>query len=171
MTDSDLHPNGGRRPRRPTSFAARVPAVVALLLAPITTWGPPLEAQTPQDSAAIRATALDYIEGWYSADADRMRRALHPHLAKRFLERLPDGSVRLTDTSALELVEQVRSGGGSDVPEASRRTDVRILDAFQDVASVRVDAHGWIDYMHVARVGGRWMIVNVLWEIRGEENR
>ncbi len=126
----------------------------------------PVQGQTPADSAAITATALDYIEGWYTADPARMERALHPHLAKRFLERMPDGSVRLTDTSALELVQQVRNGGGSAVPASSRRTDVRILDIFQDVASVRVDAHGWIDYMHLARSDGRWRIVNVLWEVR-----
>lgn len=122
--------------------------------------------QTPADSAGVRAAALDYIEGWYEADPARMERALHPRLAKRFLERAPDGSVRLTETSALELVQQVRAGGGSAVAESGRRTDVRILDLFQDVASVRVDAHGWIDYMHLARAGSEWRIVNVLWEIR-----
>ncbi len=127
---------------------------------------PPVHSQTPADTVAITATALDYIEGWYSADAVRMERALHPHLAKRFLEHLPDSSTRLTDTSALELVLQVHSGGGSTVPASSRRTDVRILDVFQDVASVRVDAHGWIDYMHLAKSDGKWRIVNVLWEIR-----
>lgn len=135
-------------------------------LALMSTSGSVLAAQTAADTAAITATALDYIEGWYAADADRMERAVHPHLAKRFQEPLPNGGVRLTDTSALELVQQVRNGGGSSVPAASRRTDVQILDIFQDVASVRVDAHGWIDYMHIAKAGGRWRIVNVLWEIR-----
>lgn len=126
----------------------------------------PILAQTSADSAAIRATALNYIEGWYTADPARMERALHPHLAKRFLERRSDGGVQLTETSALELVQQVRRGGGSAVPDTLRRTDVRILDVFQEVASVRVDAHAWIDYMHLAEVDGRWQIVNVLWEIR-----
>ena len=32
---------------------------------------------------AVRATVLDYFEGWFEADADRMRRAVHPALAKR----------------------------------------------------------------------------------------
>jgi hypothetical protein len=52
-------------------------------------------AQNPADSAAIRTTALDYIEGWYDADAARMEQALHPHLAKRFVEPFADGRVRL----------------------------------------------------------------------------
>ena len=128
----------------------------------------PIQSQTSADSAAIRAVALDYIEGWYHADPARMERALHNHLSKRFLERLPDGSTRLTETSALELVLQVRAGGGSSIPPSSRRTDVRILDVFQNAASVRIDAHGWIDYMHIVKTNGQWRIVNVLWELRPE---
>jgi hypothetical protein len=126
----------------------------------------PVVARSPADSTAILAASLDYIEGWYTADVERMERALHPHLAKRFVETFTNEGTRLTDTSALELVQQVRNGGGSDTPATDRRADVRILDVFQDVASVRVDAHGWIDYMHLARFGDDWRIVNVLWEIR-----
>jgi hypothetical protein len=136
-----------------------VPAVCLVLAVPA-------GAQTAADSAAIRATALDYIEGWYTADAARMERALHPHLAKRYQEHRPDGRVVLTETSALELVQQVRAGGGSQTPEEQRRTDVHILDIFQDVASVRIDAGAWVDYLHLAKSYGRWRIVNVLWEIR-----
>ena len=35
------------------------------------------------EEAAIRATVLDYVQGWYDGDAARMERALHPELAKR----------------------------------------------------------------------------------------
>ncbi len=38
-------------------------------------------AQTQaDDNAAIKQTALDYIEGWYEGNAERMQRALHPDL-------------------------------------------------------------------------------------------
>lgn len=143
-----------------SSSPGTIVALVCGLLLPS-----PIAGQSAADSAAIRDVALDYIEGWYTADAQRMERALHPHLAKRFLETLATGEVRLTETSALELVQQVRNGGGSATPTTFRRTDVRILDVFQDAASVRVEAHGWIDYMHLVRIGDAWKIVNVLWEI------
>jgi hypothetical protein len=29
----------------------------------------------------------------------------------------------------------------------------------------------WIDYMHMAKVDGRWVIVNVLWERKPGEGR
>ncbi len=32
------------------------------------------------DREAITATALDYAEGWYEGNAERMERALHPDL-------------------------------------------------------------------------------------------
>ena len=37
----------------------------ALLLAAALVTGPRAHAQTSADTAAIRQTALDYIEGWY----------------------------------------------------------------------------------------------------------
>ncbi len=35
------------------------------------------------DKELIITAVLDYVEGWYTADAQRMTRALHPKLAKR----------------------------------------------------------------------------------------
>jgi hypothetical protein len=36
---------------------------------------------------------------------------------------------------------------------------------YGNAASVRVQAATWVDYMHVAKSNGRWVIVNVLWEL------
>ena len=45
----------------------------------------PASAQTAADSAAVRASALDYAEGWYEGNTERMTRALHPELVKRIV--------------------------------------------------------------------------------------
>jgi hypothetical protein len=29
---------------------------------------------------------------------------------------------------------------------------------------VKLEAAAWVDYMHLAKVDGRWVIVNILWE-------
>jgi len=128
----------------------------------------PAQAQdgiSAADSAAIRATALDYIEGYYSGDAERMRRALHPELVKRIV-RVQNGQPTLAPMTAQELIDGTAAGWGTRVPAEARRSEVRILDAFRNSASVRVDAHAWIDYMQIARWNGEWKIVNVLWEMR-----
>ena len=126
----------------------------------------PASGQTPADSAAIRATALDYIQGWYTADGPRMERALHPELAKRIVRSDTLGNYRLDQQSAMTLTLNTRNGGGKDTPQADRRDDVRILDIFRNAASVRVDASYWVDYLQLAKWKGRWVIVNVLWELK-----
>lgn len=127
----------------------------------------PAYGQAAADSAAIRATALDYIEGWYQADASRMARAVHPELVKRLHLRVAEvhrSYVQTMGSSA--LVTSTARGGGSDAPESERRSEVRILDIFRGAASVRVDAHDWVDYLQMVRTDDGWKILNVLWELR-----
>lgn len=120
---------------------------------------------TAADSAAIRQAALDYIEGYYEGDGDRMERALHPELAKRIVRTDERGRSQLGQMGAMTLVAATRAGGGRDIPAAERRADVRILDVYEGAASARIDASGWVDYLHLAKWNGRWVIVNVLWEL------
>jgi hypothetical protein len=128
---------------------------------------PPLAAQSPTDSAAIRAAALDYIEGWFAGDADRMARALHPELVKRILVHDDVTGGDLVDgMGATRLIEGTRRKFGEQIPADQRRTDVTILDVTGRAASVKVDAGPWVDYMHLVKSGGRWQILNVLWERR-----
>ena len=127
----------------------------------------PLAAQAAADSAAIRATALDYAEGWYTSDTVRMTRALHPQLAKRIvMTPRGGGEPRLGDMTAAQLIGGTAEGGGSRTPADRRQADVEILDIFQNTASVRLTMQDWIDYMHVAKWNGRWVVVNVLWEMK-----
>lgn len=118
------------------------------------------------DKEAIKAAALDYIEGWYEGNPDRMERALHPDLAKRIVHTNPQGRSSLGQMSALSLVQGVKRGGGKDTPKEKQQKDVTILDVFGNAASVKVVASDWIDYLHIARFNGRWVIVNVLWELK-----
>ena len=129
-----------------------------------------VRAQTPStseaDKTAIKQAALDYIEGWYTGDAERMERALHPELAKRIVITNPQGRSRLDQMSAMSLVQGTRRGGGKQTPADKQQKDVTILDVFENAASAKVVASDWIDYLHLARYNGRWVIVNVLWELK-----
>ena len=125
----------------------------------------PASAQSAADSAAIRQAALDYIDGYYEGSGERMERALHPELAKRIVRTNASGQSMIQQMSAMSLVLVTRAGGGRNIPAAQRRSDVRILDIYQNAACVRIDAAQWVDYLHLAKWNGQWKIVNVLWEV------
>jgi hypothetical protein len=144
----------------------RISAITLIVFASMSLTPVKAFGQTSSDSAAIRATALDYIQGWYTADGARMERALHPELAKRLVRSDTLGNYRLDQQSAMTLVQGTRNGGGTQTPQADRRDDVRILDIFRNAASVRIDASYWVDYLQLAKWKGRWVIVNVLWELK-----
>lgn len=127
-------------------------------------------APSAADQAAIKQPALDYIEGWYEGDAERMERALHPDLAKRIVMTNAEGRSSLGQMSALTLIQNVKRGGGKTTPKERQQKDITILDVFENVACVKVVASDWIDYLHVAKFNGRWVIVNVLWEMKPKKS-
>ena len=132
-----------------------------------------VQAQTnvsETDKSAIKQTALDYIEGWYEGNAERMERALHPDLTKRIVRPHPENKnfSRLDNMSAMSLVQGTRRGFGKETPKDKQQKDVTILDVYGNAASVKIVASDWIDYLHIAKFNGRWVIVNVLWEMKPE---
>ncbi len=137
----------------------RTPLLWLALLVAVTTRS---HGQTAADSTAIRATAHDYIDGWYEGDAARMEGALHSHLAKRLVYEDQSGRSRLVDLTAMELVQSTRAGTGK-IPRAQWRDSVTILDVFGNAALVRIDATTWVDYLEEVKWSGRWLILNVVW--------
>lgn len=123
------------------------------------------QAQTAADSAAIKATALDYAEGWYEGNGDRMARALHPELVKRIVVRdTTTGKSMVQGMGASVLVKSTRHGYGKETPKERQQKEVTILDIFGNAASAKAVMSDWVDYMQLGKVDGRWVIVNVLWE-------
>ena len=72
----------------------------------------------------------------------------------------------LQQMGAMGLVQSVKRGGGKNTPKEKQQMDVTILDVYENAACVKVVASDWIDYLQVAKFNGRWVIVNVLWELK-----
>jgi hypothetical protein len=130
----------------------------------------PAFAQTASeaDMAGIKQAALDYAQSWYTGDADRMEKALSPDLAKRIV-RTRDNRSKIDHMGALALVQGVRSGSGTKTPKEQQQADVTVLDVMGNAATVKLVMSGWVDYMHIGKVDGKWVIINVLWEMKPEK--
>ncbi len=115
---------------------------------------------TPTD--AVRATALDYIEGWYTGDAARMERALHDDLVKR--TPAAEGAAGLRAVTKERMVELTRDGGGRDVADPG--IEVHVDDVVGDLATARTVCVDFVDYLHLVRTPAGWRIVDVLFLAR-----
>ena len=121
---------------------------------------------TSTENDAITRTALDYIEGFYTGDAARMERSLHPDLAKRIMRVDPaTGKPRLDQQDAKRLIA-ITASRKDTPPPPQQQKDVTVLDVFGNAATVKIVANQWIDYLHVVKWEGEWKIVNVLWEMK-----
>jgi Putative lumazine-binding len=114
---------------------------------------------TTADEDAVVRTVLDYFEGWFDGDAARMKRALHPGLAKRSLET----NDSLNHLTADVMVEATARGRGKRWDPGKREIDVRVVDLHGEIASVVVHSNVYREYLHLVRTPDGWRIVNALW--------
>ena len=86
-----------------------------------------------------------------------MAKALHPNLIKRCITNNEIGEL-----DYITMIAFTKNGGGKRVPKDTYSIDVNILGINNDIATV-VAKSQYIDYLHLAKIDGKWMIVNVLW--------
>lgn len=127
-------------------------------------------AQVDAEREAIRRAALNYAEGWYEGNAEKMESSLHPDLAKRIVRTNDKGQSGLNQMSAMSLVQGTRAGSGKQTPGGEQQKDVTILDVTGGAATVKLEMRDWVDYMHIGKFNGKWVIVNVLWELKPKKD-
>jgi hypothetical protein len=116
-----------------------------------------------KDVEEVRQAVLDYIEGTYQVDPSRTKRSVHPDLAK--LGFVQEGGTykgyRMTFASLVEAAGTFNQDGciAPDAPKA-----ITVFEVLDQTASVKLEAWWGIDYLHLAKYDGKWMIINVLWQ-------
>jgi hypothetical protein len=117
------------------------------------------------DINAIEASVTDYFESWFDGDVGRMRRCLHPRLAKR---RPPEEGTEESDLWEVSYQEMIEDVSGGPKPQYDRQISVSVLDVAGDIATAKVLSAPFDEYVHLARIEGRWLIVNTLYRRRPE---
>lgn len=122
-------------------------------------------AQADTDRAAVKQAALDYVEGVYEVDASRIERSVHPELAKRgFYIKKGETNYSASPMTFAELVNLAKTYNKNGRVPKDAVKEVTVLDILDQTASVKLVAVWGIDYMHLAKYDGKWMIVNILWQ-------
>jgi Putative lumazine-binding len=118
------------------------------------------------DREAVRQAVLDYVEGIYNVEPQRIERSVSPNLAKLgFYRPSADTAYRPARSMAFQqLVEIAKTYNKEGKLRKDAPKTIEIYDVIDQTATVKLTAEWGIDFMHLAKMDGKWMIVNVLWQ-------
>ncbi len=124
------------------------------------------------DREAVRQAVLDYVEGIYNVQPERIERSVSPSLAKLGFYRPPTETAYRPGRSMAfqQLVEIAKTYNKEGKLRKDAPKDIQIYDVLDQTATVKLTAEWGIDYMHLAKMDGKWMIINVLWQSHPPKN-
>lgn len=129
--------------------------------------GPAL-AEGDGDAKGIEEAVQDYVSALYDLKPELLDGSVSPKLQKVGYMPAQDGSGLeeswMTFDELRDLAGHLNKDGMFD-PETSLRK-VTILDHTDMIANVKLEAAWGIDYIHLTKNSGEWMIINVIWEMR-----
>jgi hypothetical protein len=121
------------------------------------------------DTAAIKQAALNYVEGFFNADWQRVSKAVSPELVKRIIIKDTLGNFAISNMGASQLIYSAKHNKNTNIlnPGQPFKADVIIYDIYGKTATAKVvtNKFKFVDYLHLGKIDGEWKIVNVLWEL------
>ncbi len=124
------------------------------------------EAQSDADRQAVEEAVLDYVEGIYLVQPERIERSVHQDLRKLGYWR-QDSSAEyrvapMTYQELYDLAAKWNANGHIDAGTAPK--EIVVFDVLDQTAVAKLTAAWGVDYFQLGKYDGKWMIVNVLWQ-------
>jgi Putative lumazine-binding len=139
-------------------------AVAALISAPAISAGQGAAKDAGQDKEAVRQAALDYLEGIYNVQPERIARSVHPTLNKRGFYKKDAASPYVESPMTYEALVKLASSWNKDGKRDTSVREIAILDILDQTAVVKLTAAWGIDYMFLGKFDGKWKITQILWQ-------
>lgn len=123
-------------------------------------------AQIQSDRESVRQAVLDYVEGVYNVDPSRIERSVHPKLAKTGFYRGPkDETYRPGSNMTFEqLIEVAKTWNKEGKLRKDAPKEITVFEVLDQMATAKLVAEWGIDYFHLAKFDGKWMIINIVWQ-------
>jgi len=123
------------------------------------------------DAKGIEQAVMNYVSSIYDMKPELLDESVDTRLQKVGYMPAEDGSGLneswMTHAELKDLAGHLNKDGMFD-PETSPRV-VTILDHSDLIANVKLEAAWGIDYIHLTKFSGKWMIMNVIWEMGSHE--
>ncbi len=123
----------------------------------------PALAQT-SDREAVRLAAVDYVEGIYNVQPERIERSVHPSLVKRGFYKKDAAAPYVDMPMTYEQLVKLAANWNKDGKRDTSIKEVTVLEVLDQTAVAKVRAMWGIDYMLLGKYDGTWKIVQILWQ-------
>jgi hypothetical protein len=126
------------------------------------------EADILKEKKAIETAVLGYIENFFENDIVAMQAYLHPELSKGGISKKRGATDLFYEKMPMERLKKMMETKKPLVRDL-QKNEVKILDVFRNTASVRLETGypnkmRWIEYIHLSKTNGKWLVNNVLWD-------
>jgi Putative lumazine-binding len=123
-----------------------------------------LSAQAGSDREGVRQAALDYVDGIYNVQPDRIQRSVHPTLVKRGFYKKDAGAPYVEMPMTYDQLVTLAGNWNKEGKRDTSIKEVAVLDVLDQTATAKVTASWGIDYMLLGKYDGKWKIVQILWQ-------
>lgn len=126
-----------------------------------------------KEISGIEYAVLDYVEGIYDVEPERIERSVSKDLVKYgFWRESADQEYRgmaMTFDQLRDLASKWNTDNRQEISDDSPK-EIEVLDVLNQTATAKLTAKWGIDYFQLEKVGddGRWMIRHVLWQSHPE---
>lgn len=129
----------------------------------------PLWAQLDDEKFAIESVSMDYLQAWHEGNSELMSSVVHPQMSKKIVFDTGHKNGSLAYLSVEDLLIQTKRRRLQKIDVEALNKSITILDVYRNTAMVKAESRYWIDYLHMAKISGKWKIVNILWELKYDE--
>jgi hypothetical protein len=122
-------------------------------------------AGSPEDHAAVKRAALDYVEAIYEGKPELIDKSVSPELAKRGVyfsakeQKWTEMKMPFERLKAISLTFNKSKKDSSKWPK-----EITVFEVMSHTANVKVVADWGMDYLQLVKQEGQWKIVNIVWQ-------
>jgi hypothetical protein len=120
--------------------------------------------QAAQDREAVRQAGLDYVEGVYNVQPERIERSVHPSLVKRGFYKKDAAAPYVEMPMTYDQLVNLARNWNKDGKRNTSIKNVEVLDLLDQTAVVKITASWGIDHMLLGKYDGQWKINLIQWQ-------
>ncbi|MBC8098932.1 MAG: nuclear transport factor 2 family protein [Armatimonadetes bacterium] len=109
---------------------------------------------------AVTQAVLDYVEGLYLMQPERIQTSVHPELVKRGFMPHTTTPVPMTQSDLVEVASYPVAHPQHDITWKN----ITVYDIQDGIATARLRAWWGVDYLHLIKYEAGWQIVDVVWQ-------